>query len=356
MRVRSKLYLLIGILVLSHAALLGACNSADTGDTAPTDESRPTGPTRTPDVGGSGDQETLGAQTTTVPSVTEPLPKVPTETRDAQENPIAESTMTVATSSGEMRSTEVAGTGGTENSSISQPKQTATPVSQPTQTATSVPQPTQTATSVPQPTRAATPEPEPTEESSTASSVGEPYGGKAIGEFASISGGGNHTCAVKTDGAIACWGSNAGQLGNPGGQATPPEGEFASVSAGLAHTCGVRTDGAVACWGSNLDLIRNHQGQATPPSGEFTSVSAGGIHTCGVKTDGAIACWGGDYWGQATPPVGGFTSVSAGGNHTCGMRVDGSVACWGYDRSGQATPPGGEFTSVSAGVLPHLWH
>ena len=28
------------------------------------------------------------------------------------------------------------------------------------------------------------------------------------------------------------------------------EGEFASVSAGGAHTCGVRLDGSVACWGS----------------------------------------------------------------------------------------------------------
>ena len=33
------------------------------------------------------------------------------------------------------------------------------------------------------------------------------------------------------------------------GRATPPSGEFASVSAGDEHTCGVRTDGSVACWG-----------------------------------------------------------------------------------------------------------
>ena len=29
----------------------------------------------------------------------------------------------------------------------------------------------------------------------------------------------------------------------------PPAGEFASVSAGQYHTCGVKTDGSVACWG-----------------------------------------------------------------------------------------------------------
>ena len=34
---------------------------------------------------------------------------------------------------------------------------------------------------------------------------------------------------------------------------------FASVSAGENHTCGVKTDSTVACWGSNS------AGQATPP-------------------------------------------------------------------------------------------
>ena len=72
------------------------------------------------------------------------------------------------------------------------------------------------------------------------------------------------------------------------------------------HTCGVRTDGTVACWGSNS------YGQATPPAGTFSQVSAGGYHTCGVKTDATLACWGYNDFGQATPPAGTFTDVSAG--------------------------------------------
>ena len=50
--------------------------------------------------------------------------------------------------------------------------------------------------------------------------------------------------------------------------------EFTSFTAGGLHTCGVRADGSVACWGSH------GSGRATTPSGEFTSVSAGGSHTC----------------------------------------------------------------------------
>ena len=36
---------------------------------------------------------------------------------------------------------------------------------------------------------------------------------------------------------------------NTAGQATPPAGSFVSVSAGWGHTCGLRSDGSVACWG-----------------------------------------------------------------------------------------------------------
>ena len=157
------------------------------------------------------------------------------------------------------------------------------------------------------------------------------------GEFDSVSAGSSHTCGVKPDGSIACWGRNLE------GQATPPAGGFASVSAGGYHTCGVKRDGSIACWGSN-----NH-GRARPPAGEFASVSVGLQHTCGVRRGGSVACWGGNHWGQATEPAGEFASVSAGGYHNCGVKLDGSVACWGANVDGRATPPAGEFTSVSAG-------
>ena len=74
-----------------------------------------------------------------------------------------------------------------------------------------------------------------------------------------------------------------------------------TLSVGHFHTCGIRTDGTLACWG------RNDSGQANPPAGTFTQVSAGGFHTCGLRTDGMLACWGDNTFNQATPPAGTFT-------------------------------------------------
>ncbi|HRX70565.1 MAG TPA: DUF4214 domain-containing protein [Candidatus Competibacteraceae bacterium] len=158
-----------------------------------------------------------------------------------------------------------------------------------------------------------------------------------VTKFIQISAGSAHTCGVRTDGTVACWGSDGS------GQATPPAGIFIQVSAGGSHTCGVKTNGTVTCWGDN------ERGQAAPPVGTFTQVSAGYDHTCGVEIDGTIVCWGSDDDGQATPPAGTFTQVSTGYDHTCGVEIDGTIVCWGSDDNGQATPPAGTFTQVGAG-------
>ena len=50
---------------------------------------------------------------------------------------------------------------------------------------------------------------------------------------------------------------------------------FTSVSARGYHTCGVRPDCPVECWGSNVDSDGNEVDKATP-DGSFISVSAGG--------------------------------------------------------------------------------
>ena len=169
------------------------------------------------------------------------------------------------------------------------------------------------------------------------SSTHVPAAISSVGDFVSVSAGDSHTCGVKSDRSVVCWGSDEY------GQATPEAGKFSSVSAGPRYTCGVRADGTIACWGEGLF------GEATPPSGEFSSVSAGGHHACGVRSNGSVACWGSNREGEASPPTGYFSSISAGGRYTCGVRTDGSVACWGEGLFGEATPPSGYFSLVSVG-------
>ena len=162
------------------------------------------------------------------------------------------------------------------------------------------------------------------------------------GTFRQVDIGNRFVCGVQTDGRVVCSGRDSD------GQATPPAGKFQQVSAGSLHACGVKTDGRIACWGSNTRFRDDYAGQASPPAGNFRQVSTGWFHTCGVKTDGRVACWGWNKLGQATPPAGDFQQVSAGEFHTCGVKASGQVICWGSDGYGQSAPPSGQFHQVSA--------
>ena len=65
-----------------------------------------------------------------------------------------------------------------------------------------------------------------------------------------------------------------------------PTAAFNAVTAGGHHTCGLKTDNTITCWGHNL------WGQTDAPSGTFNAVTAGYAHACGLKTNATITCWG----------------------------------------------------------------
>jgi alpha-tubulin suppressor-like RCC1 family protein len=140
---------------------------------------------------------------------------------------------------------------------------------------------------------------------------------------------------------VACWGEDGD------GQSTPPAGTFSQVSAGWYHTCGVKTDGTLACWGcafhSELSQPTDY-GQANPPAGTFLQVGAGYLDSCGIRTDGSLVCWGSAEYAVFTAPAGTFSQLSLHGG-ACGLRTDGTVSCWGT----QGKPPEGQFSQVSFG-------
>ena len=63
-----------------------------------------------------------------------------------------------------------------------------------------------------------------------------------------------------------------------------------------SHTCAIRTDDTIACWG--LDFF----GATNAPAGTYKAVTAGAFHTCAIRTDDTITCWGDNEYGQTDAP------------------------------------------------------
>jgi hypothetical protein len=157
----------------------------------------------------------------------------------------------------------------------------------------------------------------------------------STGRYMAVSTGGGHTCAIRTNGTLECWGRNLS------GQASPPDGTYRAVSAGGNHTCAIRTDGTLACWGGNPD------GQTAPPlGGTYAAVDAGSWHTCAIRTDGTLECWGLNSAGETTVPAGKYRAVSAGQTRTCAIRTDGTLTCWGFEVADRPSPLAGAYVSV----------
>ena len=121
---------------------------------------------------------------------------------------------------------------------------TAAPTLTPTPTATPPPAASPTATPTPtvSPERSPTASPTPTGTPEAAQKPQPPAEHIGI----TVSDGGSHSCALhRTAGSILCWGSN------DHGQASPPStGTYTAITSGETHSCALRSDGAIVCWGS----------------------------------------------------------------------------------------------------------
>lgn len=192
--------------------------------------------------------------------------------------------------------------------------------------------------------------------------------------------GGNHTCTVKADDSVWCWGAaGSGQLGH-GDRGASGTGSYnypvqvylkpnpngiafldaAGVAAGAKHSCGRTNDGGVWCWGDDsqaqLGVALDAGWDSLVPVrvGALPAVDmieAGDNHTCahGVGDAGAIYCWGAGGHGQLGTAVDGGSfaprqvpslpaptaQLALGGDHSCARLVDGTVWCWGENTEGE---------------------
>jgi alpha-tubulin suppressor-like RCC1 family protein len=194
-----------------------------------------------------------------------------------------------------------------------------------------------------------------------------------------------HTCGIRTNGTLWCWGNaQEGQLGNgdwstnqsrpvqvqtdtgPGGWS-----DWVEVSAGsgwgcYARTCGRRADGSAWCWGSTTgdgtDAARARPIRIQTDTGpgawsDWTKITSDSDLSCGLRSNGTAWCWGNNYNGSVgdgsptstiryrpsqvvaenpiDPPYTDWVDISAMGYKICGKRASGSIWCWGHDGSGQ---------------------
>ena len=75
--------------------------------------------------------------------------------------------------------------------------------------------------------------------------------------------------------------------------------DWVQVSAGNAHSCGIKSDGTLHCWGFNTSgqLGDNSMTDRLIPTAinggvSWKQVSVGGDHSCGIKSDDTLYCWG----------------------------------------------------------------
>ena len=104
----------------------------------------------------------------------------------------------------------------------------------------------------------------------TRRSTPTPVNGLGTGVTAIVTGSA-HTCALTVAGSVLCWGSNnRGQIGDgtttqrllPSAVSGLESGVMA-IAAGALHTCALKANGGVQCWGWNPDG-RLGDGTTTP--------------------------------------------------------------------------------------------
>ena len=200
-------------------------------------------------------------------------------------------------------------------------------------------------------------------------------------DWADVSAGYLHFCAVKEGGTLYCGGIRTPALGFPTSSKIPhyalqQVGVHMDAAAGLStgwsqvsaggslitkFSCGIKDSGHLYCWGETANgvLGLGAEGSAIPErvgtNAGWASVTTGYTHACAIN-DGALHCWGsgvdgslglgnedikntpqqvGVHEGAAAGLATGWTQVSAGSAATCAVKQSGTLYCWGKGNFGQ---------------------
>ena len=177
-----------------------------------------------------------------------------------------------------------------------------------------------------------------------------------------ISAGHKHSCGIKTDNTLWCWGFNENyRLGDntETTRSTPTKVStltFKSVQAGTRASCAISTSGGLWCWGT-IDLgsgngvfLAKVPTRIMQTSTDWVQITMGTNHVCGLRSaDKGIWCFGTNYSGQLARPeattgskqpvreqsASTWLSLSSGNDHVCAINTDKKLFCWGMNNWGQ---------------------
>jgi hypothetical protein len=206
----------------------------------------------------------------------------------------------------------------------------------------------------------------------TEAETSTPPPGAIITGILSISAGLDHTCALRSDGTVVCWGANTvGQLGDgTTNQLTNDPVVVSSltdavaISAGPDFTCAVRSGGTVVCWGSKQlgAFTAKPTASPTPASvGGLPNVTAVAValgSTCAIVAGGVVTCWSalsGPVTATPVPALAGSVAI-ANGLTQCGLTADGTVTCTGWALESPLVVERGAtaITNASSNVSPSV--
>ena len=184
-----------------------------------------------------------------------------------------------------------------------------------------------------------------------------------------VAAGNGHSLALKSDGTVWAWGSNAyGELGNgtttnssvpvevvTGNKSLPLSG-IVAISAGSFTSYAVKSDGTVWAWGANANGALGNGSTATDSTkavqvknliGAIT-IAGGNDDAYVLKSDGTVWAWGFNEYGDlgngtttnSSVPVQvssltGVSAISNGGSTGYALKSDGTIWAWGFNGNGE---------------------
>jgi hypothetical protein len=208
----------------------------------------------------------------------------------------------------------------------------------------------------------------------TNTSSNTPLQVSGLSDVQAVAGGDFHSLALKNDGTVWAWGANGdGQLGDgtAGNQRTTPVqvrnlSDVQAVAGGWLFSLALKNNGTVWGWGSNAagqlgdGTISNQRNTPVQVSNlsDVQAIDAGTVHSLALKNDGTVWAWGRNAEGQLgvgtfdffyTTPVqvsnlSDVQAIAAGDRYSLALKNDGTVWAWGSNDEGQL----GDGTSTSS--------